>query len=191
MTFRLTLGIDPGQTGAIAALADGVPAGFIDMPTHPRPKGGGSIVDAARLAAQLRGLVMKHPGAYVQAVIERVQAIGGNGKGRVRGSQASGQKLGQADGIVRGVIGALGIDLVEVEPQTWKRHHGLLGTEKDAARRLAITCFPALAFQLELKKNGGRADALLVATWAHYTEQIGADVQRTDRAPRRSAAGAG
>lgn len=165
MTMRLVLGVDPGQTGAIAALADGEFAGFADMPTMPR-KAGGHQINATQLAAELRGLRMAHPGAFCIAVIEQVHALPKQGS-------ASGFRFGQSDGIARGVLGALGIALVEVAPQTWKRSLGLIGAEKDMARTLAIQRFPAASAHLQRKKDVGRADALLIALWAEQAEKVG------------------
>jgi hypothetical protein len=178
MTLRLILGIDPGQTGAIALLADGAPAGYADMPTLERAKGGGRQVDAPRLAAALRGILQQHAGAHVVVVTERVQARPGNGS-------IAGFKLGQADGIMRGVLGALGLDVLEVEPQTWKRHFGLLKTEKDVARQYVMARWPERAVQLLQVKQGGRADAMLVATWAHETEAWIPVTTPARRTPRR------
>ncbi len=76
---------------------------------------------------------------------------------------ASTFRFGQADGIVRGVLGALRIAFVEVPPATWKKHLRLDGAEKDVARSYAIQRFPAIADQLARKKDIGRADALLIA----------------------------
>lgn len=164
MTFRLTLGIDPGQTGAVAALADGKLDCFVDMPTSPR-KAGGHQVSGAGLAAHLRKIVAAHPGAYVIAVLEQVNAMPNQGS-------SSGFRFGQSDGVVRGVLGALGIGFIEVPPQMWKRHLRLTGCDKDAARTLAIQRFPAAAGSLARKKDVGRADALLIALWAETTEQV-------------------
>ena len=164
MTLRLTLGVDPGQTGAIAALADGEFAGFIDMPTEARKAGGFQIVPK-KLSDGIRELLAEHPGAYVYGVIELVAARPGQGgTGMFR--------FGQSDGIARGVLGALGIALIEVQPQTWKRYLQLTGKEKDAARIAAIQRYPGAAKQLARKKDCGRADALMIATWAELTEQI-------------------
>lgn len=160
MTNKLILGCDPGQSGCVALLADGVPSGFVDMPTKPR-RAGGHEVDAQELAGQLRAHRGRHAGAYVVAVIERVNAMPKQGGSSVF-------RFGQSDGYLRGVLGALGIELVEVEAQTWKRAWSLWGTEKDVARQLAIRRFPAVAADLARKKDGGRADALLIAAWAHH-----------------------
>lgn len=168
MTLRLILSIDPGQSGAVAALADGEFAGFADMPTSAR-KAGGEIIDPQQLGAAVRGLVMQHPGAHRLAVIEKVGAMPGQGgTGMFR--------FGQSDGMARGVIGCLNIPLIEVAPMKWKRHFGLVGTkeapiDKDCARTLAIQRFPSAAQFLQRKKDIGRADALLIALWAHATEQ--------------------
>lgn len=162
MTLRLIIGCDPGQTGCLALLADGEPAGFIDMPTMPR-KAGGFEVNGAALAAKLRGLLHIHQGAHVMAVVEQVAAMPKQGL-------ASTFRFGQSDGILRGVIAALGISYVEVHPVRWKNYFGLKGQGKDAARTLAIRRFPSVAEQLARKKDGGRADALLLALWAANTE---------------------
>jgi len=164
MTFRLTLGIDPGQSGAIAAIADGKPAGFIDMPTKAR-KAGGEQVDPLVLSEKLRELMGQHPGAYVFAVLEQVSGMRGQGV-------SSTFRFGQADGVVRGVLGALGIGSIEVHPQVWKRYLRLTGMDKDAARTYVIERFPELAEQLKRKKDVGRADALLIGLWAEITEQV-------------------
>lgn len=162
MTLRLIIGCDPGQTGCLALLADGEPAGFIDMPTMPR-KAGGFEVNGASLAAQIRGALMQHSGAHIMAVVERVGSMPGQGL-------ASTFRFGQSDGILRGVLSALGIGYITVAPVRWKNHYGLKGQEKDAARSLAIRRFPSVADQLTRKKDCGRADALLLALWAANTE---------------------
>ena len=47
------------------------------------------------------------------------------------------------------------------------------GVDKDAGRQLAIARFPSAADQLRRKKDGGRADALLLALWANTTDAQG------------------
>lgn len=164
MTLRITLGIDPGQTGAIALLADGDFGGFIDMPVVPRPAGGNHI-DAVTLAASLRGVFSSHPGAHVFAVLEEVSAMPKQGV-------SSTFRFGESYGVIRGVLGALGIPFMQVRPDRWKRYLQLAGKEKDVARTVAIQRFPTAAAQLTRKKDIGRADALLIAAWAHITEQV-------------------
>lgn len=163
--FHLTIGIDPGASGAIALLHDGVPVAVHDMPVLPR-KTVGEIVDGAQLAAMLRGALHGAHGAAVLVVLEQVGAMPKQGV-------ASTFKFGQSDGIARGVIAALGLPLVEVTPQRWKKRFGLGGTEKDVARATAIQRFPQLAAALTRKKDCGRADAALMGAWGYQVEQMG------------------
>lgn len=164
MTNRITLGVDPGQSGAIAILADGEVDGFIDMPVCPR-RSGGQEINASELAARLRGVLQKHPGAYVVAILEAVAAMPKQGVSSVF-------RFGESFGVVKGVLASLGIGYVLVPPQMWKRHLRLTGCDKDAARTLVIQRFPAAAPSMTRKKDVGRADALLMAHWGETTEQV-------------------
>jgi crossover junction endodeoxyribonuclease RuvC len=163
VTLRLTIGIDPGLSGALAILADGKLIALHDMPTVERTQGKGDQVDGALLAGILRGLRAAHSGADVLCCLEKVGGFRGQGG-------ASMFSFGQAEGIVRGVLGALGIAIVEPRPQTWKKRFRIDKQEKDAARELAILMFPAFREQLKRKKDGGRADAALIAAWAYLEE---------------------
>lgn len=164
MTLRVTFGIDPGLSGAVAALVDGEPGPILDMPTAQA--GEWREVDAAALADWLDGVRAQHPGAYVSACIEKVGARPGDG-----GTSAF--RFGDSYGQARGVLAVLGIPYSRAIPAVWKRHMGLLGTEKDAARQLAIARFPGAAPLLQRKKDHGRADALLLALWHENTQLLG------------------
>lgn len=174
MTARLVLGIDPGQSGAIAALADGAFDEFIDMPIVPRLSGGMQI-DGGALAARVRETMGRHPGAYVVAIKEQVNGMpsipGKDGKRRQMGA-SSAFNFGQSDGKIQCVFEVLQIPMVVVAPATWKKRLGLTGKPKDCARTLSMQLFPKSATQLQRKKDVGRADALLVAHWAELTEAI-------------------
>lgn len=169
MTLRLAFGVDPGNSGAIAVVADLQPVGFLDMPTEARQSGKGHIIDGHKLGALIRGAMIQHRGAHVVAAIERVGAMR-KGEGAPTQGTTSAFTFGQADGIARGVIRCLGIQLVSVEPSQWKRHHGLIKAEKDASRQLVLLRYPDLASELARIKDQGRAEALLVALYALETE---------------------
>ncbi len=163
MTLRITIGIDPGATGALAVLADGKVDTVIDMPVSAR-KAGGQQINAAELGALLRGVGVKHHGADLLMVLEQVSAMPGQGV-------SSMFRFGESVGVIRGALGALRLPLLCVSPQVWKRHHGLIGADKDVARTRAIELFPEVSGLLARKKDIGRADALLIAAWACRTEQ--------------------
>lgn len=168
--LRVTFGVDPGLSGAIATLLDGEPGPMLDMPTFHN--GTANEVDAVALARFVREVRGTHPGAHVSACIERVRAMPSTGaKRRTMGAQSS-FNFGDGFGAVKTVFRVLGLQPVLVEAQTWKRRMGLTGGEKDDARQLAIARFPCVAEQLKRKKDIGRADALLIALH-HDSETMG------------------
>ncbi|QNH21237.1 hypothetical protein HEP73_02149 [Xanthomonas sp. GW] len=164
MTMRLTFGIDPGLTGAIATLIDGEAGLILDMPTAQ--VGDWREVDARALALWIREQRAAHPGAYVSACIEKVGAFPGDG-----GTSAF--RFGDSYGGARAVLQVLGIPYTRAIPAVWKRRFGLLGQDKDAARLLALQRFPSAADALKRKKDNGRADALLLALY-HEQGDVGA-----------------
>lgn len=162
MTHRILIGIDPGLTGALAVLCDGDSPSLFDMPKMRR-RTKGEQVNAAELASVLRHVRTTHPGAAFLAVMESVAARPGQGV-------SSMFAFGQAVGVVRGVVAALGFPMVEVSPQKWKAALNLTCTAKDYARTRALELYPGACSALARKRDGGRADALLIATWAHRAE---------------------
>lgn len=172
MTLRLTFGIDPGLSGAVATLVDGEPGPILDMPTFHN--GTANEIDARALAEFLRGMREQHPGAFVSACIERVRAMPSTGpERRTMGAQSS-FNFGDGFGQVKAVFRVLGIATVMVEAQSWKRRYCLIGQDKDVGRQLAIRRFPTMAEPLKRKKDNGRADALLIALWHESTSTQGA-----------------
>jgi crossover junction endodeoxyribonuclease RuvC len=170
VTQKLIIGIDPGQTGALAMLEDGEPAGFFDMPTMDRKKSGHEI-NGVELADLLRGRQTFYAGVPIIIALELVNAMPSFGKGQERRGMGSSSafRFGEGYGVIKGVLAALGLGFRLAQPRIWKKHHGLLGSQKDAARTLAIQRFPNCAQHLTRKKDIGRSDALLIAAWAYET----------------------
>lgn len=162
MASRLTIGIDPGISGAIAVLADGEAGVIIDMPVLK--VGDNNEVDARQVALFIRAARDMHPQATITAVIERVRAMPPKDGERKAGAQSS-FNFGDHYGKAKAVLELLGIPYTRAEPASWKRQFGLTGKTKDASRVLAIQRFPDAAYQLTRKKDNGRADALLIALY--------------------------
>lgn len=160
MASRLTFGIDPGISGAIAVLADGEAGPIIDMPLLGEDR----EVDARQVALFIRAARALHPDASVSAVIERVRAMPPKDGARRAGAQSS-FNFGDHYGKAKAVLELLGIPYTRAEPASWKRQFGLTGQPKDASRVLAIQRFPTVAAELKRKKDNGRADALLIALY--------------------------
>ncbi|MGQ4661321.1 hypothetical protein [Lysobacter sp. F6437] len=171
MALRLTFGIDPGLSGAIATLIDGEPGPMLDMPTCRVD--GKNEVCAFTLAAWIREQRAAHPGAYVSACLELVSAAPMGGR---RQGTASMFAFGDGYGQVKAVLRVLNIPTTRVTPQVWKRHFHIAGKTKDpdAGRQMAIARFPGASDRLKRKKDSGRADALWLALWHDQTEQTGA-----------------
>jgi len=146
------LAIDPGVNGAFAVL--GRQGEFVDMGELPRFA---KLLNSAELAV----IVGMHKPKL--AVIEKVASMPGQGV-------ASTFTFGCAYGVCIGVASGLDVPVSFVTPGRWKTHFRLIGKPKDASRELAIRLYPGASRSLGLKKHVGRADALLLARFAHDTE---------------------
>lgn len=147
----LTLGIDPGLTGALALLdADGQPELVADLPIiRDRSL---AWVDGNRLQSMLLEAIQGRP---CRAVVERVSAM-------PRQGVASSFAFGVGFGSILATLQTLRLPLELVTPATWKRTLGL-SSDKRASLDKARLLFPSA--ELHLRKHEGRAEALLIAWW--------------------------
>lgn len=168
--MRLSIGIDPGAKGAVA-LYDGKTLQVFDMPTVEVKRGTRTVrqTDAGLLKVGLVGCMV---GAGVQyfecaATVERVGAMPGQGV-------SSMFAFGRAAGVIEGVLAGLGIKTTLVSPQVWQAAMGVKGKGKDGARYKAAQIHPRDAGLFVRKKDDGRADAVLMATYAWHKTPRGA-----------------
>lgn len=145
--MTLVIGIDPGQTGAIALVGDHGVLAVEDMP----------VVDKWVNPALLHNIVY---GMTVNlridlAVVEKVRSMPGGGV-------AGMFKFGAAWGMVVQAVAHLPIE--QPTPAMWKRALGL-SKSKDASRALAIDLWPADADRFARVKDDGRAEACLLAAY--------------------------
>lgn len=151
---KRVIGIDPGQTGAIALAEEGRIIDVFDMPTVPRLHGRGQQVDGQVLSALLRRLIDGQTPVNLEAVSARPNQ-----------GVSSMFRFGESVGVVLGVCGALALPVRWVTPVRWKKEAGLLGKPKDAARTLIIQTQPHLNLRFQRKKDIGRADACFIALY--------------------------
>lgn len=168
------IGIDPGVSGAIALIerpARTAHSQFVDvadMPTMVRNRTARvqkQEVNAAQLAKIIRTFAPDE--AYVELVAAIARRKGKKPPCKECGHEEGGMgavssfNFGDSFGIVKGVLGALGVRYELVTPGQWKTLAGLRGTTKAQSRTLAQRIFPDAP--LELAKHDGRAEALLIA----------------------------
>lgn len=160
----LIIGIDPGISGAIAAVSpNGNLQWVVDMPIRDAGKKTRTAneIDGAELGRLLR--LHLHDIAHV--AVEEVQANGINGS-------VSNFGLGDSRGCIRGVLECLGLSVERIAARRWKQHYGLVApkdtpdsAKKEASRACAVRLYPG-ADCLKRKKDHGRAEAILIARFS-------------------------
>lgn len=153
------IAIDPGLTGAVAAISSRT--GFIgveDMPTMANGKGNSKIKMMVNPAALLEILVgWEVLGEHCLVGLERIASMPGQGV-------ASMFSMGDTFGCCRSVVAVWGMQMVVITPQQWKKYYSIVKDEKkEIARAKAIQLYPQAS--LARKKDHNRAEAILLA---HY-----------------------
>lgn len=150
--MTLTVGIDPGLSGAIAVLnATGEAELVADLPVIRDGKL--SWIDAQGLTSILIDTLQARP---ARAIIERVQAFPGQGR-------SSSFNFGVVFGSILALVQARHLPIELVTPAKWKAALGL-SADKQRSLDKARLLFPMA--DLRLQKHEGRAEALLIAHWA-------------------------
>ncbi len=157
----LVLGIDPGAHGALA-LVDASRAAPVllavrDMPTTLVKRGQREVneVNAPMLAALVREL--QTLGRIEAGFVEQVGAMPGQGV-------SSMFAFGRAFGVLEGALAGCGVPSSRVPPQTWQRAMRVRGG-KDGSRERAAALYPGQAHLFARKKDDGRSDATLLASY--------------------------
>ncbi|WP_257834555.1 hypothetical protein [Burkholderia glumae] len=158
----ITLGIDPGLSGAICFMDQDGLAGIFDLPTMVKPEAGPKTLIKREIdVCALRDLLREHIPAdeSVLCAIEHVSSLGAD----VRGEQAK-MSLAATKASITAVLRLMRIDVHRVAPQTWKRFYGL-SSDKGAALAIARQFWPHY-MALKRAKDHNRAEAALIARWA-------------------------
>jgi crossover junction endodeoxyribonuclease RuvC len=145
------LGVDPGAvSGAWALVTSNLKDPLVDdIPVVDRQV---NAPEWARMVDALKPHV---------AVVELVGSMPKQGV-------ASTFKFGMGCGLIRGVLAALNVPVINVTPAKWKKHFSL-NSDAEKSRALAIRRFPDVR-RLAHKKDHGRAEALLIALWKLETD---------------------
>ena len=160
----LIIGIDPGISGAICFFEEGQVKEIIDMPVMADGKKNKRQINGPQIYNEILNRISKFQKKDIIVVIEQVSAMPGQGV-------TSMFNFGQSFGVLKGVCSAMQLPMYFVRPAKWKKYFNLIKSEKDASRTKAIEIFPYISSQLSRKKDGNKADAILIASFFYETYQ--------------------
>ena len=158
----LIIGIDPGISGSICFLEDGIIKDVLEMPTMTEGKKNKKQVNGSQIYNEISLRVKTYEKKNIKVVIEQVSAMPGQGV-------TSMFNFGQSFGILKGICSAMQLPIYFVRPAKWKKYFNLINSEKDASRTRAIEIFPYFSSNLSKKKDSNKADAILLASYFHET----------------------
>ena len=158
----LIIGIDPGISGSICFLEDGIIKDVLEMPTMTEGKKNKKQVNGSQIFNEISFRIKTYEKKNIKVVIEQVSAMPGQGV-------TSMFNFGQSFGILKGICSAMQLPIYFVRPAKWKKYFNLINSEKDASRTRAIEVFPYFSSNLSKKKDSNKADAILLASYFHET----------------------
>ncbi|WP_440634224.1 crossover junction endodeoxyribonuclease [Candidatus Pelagibacter sp. HIMB1746] len=158
----LIIGIDPGISGSICFLEDGIIKDVLEMPTMTEGKKNKKQVNGSQIFNEISSQIKTYEKKNIKVVIEQVSAMPGQGV-------TSMFNFGQSFGILKGICSAMQLPIYFVRPAKWKKYFNLINSEKDASRTRAIEIFPYFSTNLSKKKDSNKADAILIASYFHET----------------------
>ena len=154
----MKIGIDPGLSGAIAFVSD-TEIKVYDMPTIPIPwsRKGKRMVDTKflHLLIEKKGHILNESiETITMEIVHSMPKQGVSSTWTFAGSFFS----------ALAVINMFDHEIKMVHPAVWKKQFGLINMDKDASRLAVLKMYPDLISRLARKKDGGRAEAILIAT---------------------------
>ena len=158
----IIIGIDPGISGAICILENKKIIEIYDTPTMIDGKKNKKQINGAQIANIIKNKIDNNKDKEIVLVVEHVNAMPGQGV-------TSMFNFGQSFGVIKGICAALSLPIYFVRPSKWKKHFNLINSEKDASRTKVIEAFPYISSQLSKKKDGNKADAILIARFFYET----------------------
>ena len=161
----LIIGIDPGISGSICFLQDGIVIDVVEMPTMAEGKKNKKQVNSSQIFNVITERIKKIDKKNIKVVIEQVSAMPGQGV-------TSMFNFGQSFGVLKGICSAMSLSVYYVRPAKWKKYFNLINSEKDASRTRAIEIFPYFSSELSRKKDTNKADAILIANFYYETYKI-------------------
>ena len=161
----IIIGIDPGISGSICFFEDGKVTDIVEMPNMAEGKKNKRQVNGAQIYNEISSRIKNFNKEDIKVVIEQVSAMPGQGV-------TSMFNFGQSFGVLKGICSAMQLSTYFIRPAKWKKYFNLINSEKDASRTKAIQIFPYVSEKLSKKKDGNKADAILIASFFYETYQL-------------------
>ena len=153
------MGIDPGVSGALAVVEDGVLTWATAMPSV-------KVRSKTRIVPSFLASLIAGEGPLDAAYVEEVGAMPGQGV-------SSMFAFGLATGLPVGILAGLGVPTSFLRPPEWRKLAGLIsGTDKSASRARAASLWPTRSVLFLRAKDDGVAEAALIAL-AGYRREMG------------------
>jgi len=152
-------GLDPGNTGGMSILSENGLIVAIKTPitTEEFVKNGKKKTRKLMDLEAIRDFLEEHQPH--RAVLEKVAARTGQGV-------TSMFRFGTGWGQYQGILAAMRIPFIMPTPQAWKKHHNLIGENKDGSLDLARTLWPDFAISaFKFKNCDGVAESALIAKY--------------------------
>lgn len=152
----VVVGIDPGNSGAIAFLdTDLCSLRIVDMPTFEFETTKKRVtIDPYSIVAEMQHSALHH--VYMEEVYSSPQM-----------GVVSAFNFGEGKGKILGIVAALGIPVTSVKPARWKKDMKVPADKKATVQR-ASQLFPGAAAAFKGPRGGifdGRAEAALLALY--------------------------
>ena len=162
----LIIAIDPGISGSLCFFDEGKIIDLIEMPSMAEGKKNKRQVNGSQVYNEISSRIKNYAKKDIKVVIEQVSAMPGQGV-------TSMFNFGQSFGVLKGICSAMQLSMYFVRPAKWKKYFSLINSEKDASRTKAIEIFPYISKELAKKKDGNKADAILITSFFFETYKIG------------------
>ena len=154
--MTVIVGIDPGNSGAIAFLdVDACTIEIMDMPTFTYETTKKRVtIDPYAIVTYMQQYTLSH--VYMEEVFSSPQM-----------GVVSSFNFGEGKGMIKGVVAALGIPISQVKPARWKKDMKVPADKRAAVMR-ASQLFPGAAPRFKGPRGGvfdGRAESALLALY--------------------------
>lgn len=154
--MKTVIGIDPGKSGALAAMTQDGHVAILVMPIA------GKDIDAVMISDWIKSFLLSKKYSPIFVCIEKVHAMPTQGV-------TSMFTFGFGVGLIHGILATLGVPFYVIDPKQWQQHVLSFTTkDKNAAIDYVKRAYPDIAITATArskKPHSGIADAICIAQY--------------------------